>query len=292
MGDESPPSDEEIIRRLQGHLKPYVLDDVPLPAWARQTSPVLGVLWLVGQALLLALVWTVLAWIPLSIVALYLLSLVQSMVHAAILPPTTYQWIFTLLLVGGYLGLLWKVLRAAQRQEKAAVVEDVLLSRAGGCSSYRNFLFILWRLLLLPGMAGFAHFSGQRSSGAAFDSLLTNARLCFLLAEAPDALSLEGLWKQFDARFPGVFPDSEAGKVFLAGALRNLLQEGLVVDRRDDGLSLHKATIYGPSPRLRALVARCRGQTALVGGGAEGGAVPPSLRCGDPPSDASSAPRR
>ncbi len=288
-GIEPPPSDDEIIRRLQGHLKPHVLDDVTLPAWTQQASLFLGGLWLVVQALVVAGIWGVMAWLPLTVLAQYPVLLLRPVIlWTTIDPQFMYELSFTLLLGGGYLWVLWKVLRAASRQEGAAV-EDVVLSRAGGCSSYRNFLLILWRVLLIPGVAGFSHFSPKGRPSATFDPLATTARLCFLFDRAPHPLSLEGIWKSFEARFPGVFAEPEAGKIFLAGVLRNLHREGLLVDRRDDGLSLHKSIIYGPSPRLRALLDKCRRQPS-PGAMAEVGPVSPPPHREEPPSEGESPP--
>ncbi len=258
----------EILRRLKGHLKPLVADDLPVaPQRLRLGS---GIFFLLLHLGILALVWTVLAWLPLWILAYLLgwaaadlLNLVGEWGMWAEFGRAMFNRIvlvaYTVLMVGTYAWALWLTLRAARQAAADPFRQgDDYVGVGGGCSSYRNFLHLLWRILLLaPAYALSCLLPGTRESPAE-DRLTAVTRLCFLVASAGKPLSLEAAWTLMRTRFPDTFPDETAGKAFLARHLRELTEAKVLVEHRFDAVSAMAATLYAPAPRLQEILRKCR----------------------------------
>ncbi|NLI79684.1 MAG: hypothetical protein GX442_24975 [Candidatus Riflebacteria bacterium] len=258
----------EILHRLQGHLKPFVADDLPVEP--RRLRLGTGIFFLLLHLGLLALIWAVFVWFPLWIVALLLGGLVADFLRLF------WEWgmwtefgraiynqlvliTYTVLMVGTYAWALRGTLRAAHRAAADPFRQgDDYVGVGGGCSSYRNFLHLLWRILLLaPTYALTCLLPGGREAPGA-DPLTAVTRLCFLLAQVPQPVSLEKAWNLLRTRFPDTFPDESAGKAFLARHLRELAEAQILTEQRFDAVSAMPATLYAPAPKLRDLLRICR----------------------------------
>lgn len=265
-----PPEvpEAELLLRLKGHLKPFVVDDRPVEP--RRLRLGTGIFFLLLHLGLLVLAWALFAWFPLWIVALLLAGVVADLLRLL------WAWgmwtefgralynqmaliTYTVLMVGTFAWALRQTLRAAHRAAADPFRQgDDYVGVGGGCSSYRNFIHLLWRILLLPPTYALTCLLPAAREAPGADRLTAVTRLCFLLAQVPQPVSLERAWSLLRTRFPDTFSDEAAGKTFLARHLRELTAARILTEQRFDAISAMPATLYAPSPKLLDLLRVCR----------------------------------
>lgn len=263
-------TDEELLRRLSGHLKPVLA-----PHLLHEAKPearyTMGVFWLALFLGIMGFLWSTILYPIHYIITWLVFSAIQSLdffnFFSMLFGEATMQLngpvnnlIFTLEFMGTYLFAVFRLIVHAGR----TTAQEDILPHGGVRLTIRGYLRMFLALFTYLPHLGLVCFGlAQASEGEAFSAggnqLSAYSRICLVIAESDTPLSMESLWKLIAARFSDAFPGGEnQAKALLLRLLRDLSEARLVEEQRFEQDQISDRTRYRAGETLTALLSRCR----------------------------------
>lgn len=271
----APPeqlTDEELLRRMAGHLKPILAPHI-LHGTRPKLRYAMAIFWFALFLGTLCFLWATILYPVHYLITWGLFSLARAFdIFGMLFGPGFMEvngpvnnLIYTLEIVGTYLFTAWWLTSRAARTHDSAKAGLLTMPLATSRLSLRGYygLFLsLFTYLPYMGLTCLGLNAAPEGSRGAVDhdQLLVSACACLVIVQSDTPLSMEMIWKLVSARFPAALPGPEQqDKILLLPILRDLTETSLA---EEQGIELGKTsacTEYRATDTLKVLFSRCRG---------------------------------